>query len=185
MRINTLIIVITCICLTTACAVDAASSMSTNNNTTGHNGLNFSPIAHAHTAELLDFINHYTESSKEVQKKTYMSVMQALASDKENVKLKIKHAAILTMPKSSLRNTSAAKQHLEALLTNTNLSKSNTHLVKLLHTFLLDHTESKKLRESAKKVEALKQKNKVLSQKLKDLKDIEKTMIKGFYKCVL
>lgn len=141
------------------------------------NHFTFSPIAHAKTAELLAFITSYESLNKAQQESIYMEVAEALAQDQHNVKLKIKRAAILSLPNSSLRDQTLAEQHLKALMSDTSLSTSNADLVKVLHMFTMEnHASTRKIRDHAKKVDALKQKNKALSQKLNDLKNIEKTM---------
>lgn len=179
MRIKRTIILMTCVSLLAACAANAGTKSAINVNTQPNKGgFEFSPIAHANTAEIIDFINVYTELSKPEQKSIYMKVVQDLAANKDDIKLKIKQAAILALPDSSQRDSLSAQQQLQALLIDQSLKKSNKNLVKLLYTFTLSHnTESQKLRDSNKKIDALKQRNKVLSKKLNSLKNIEKTMI--------
>lgn len=180
MRINRTIILMACISLLTACAANADTNPVTKNNKQPSKaGFSFSPIAHASTAELLDFINDYTKASKEEQKSIYLEVEQSLTANKDDIKLKIKQAAILALPDSRLRDTKLAQQQLQALLIDQALNKSNKHLVKLLYTFTLDHNaELQKRHDSSKQIDALKKRNKVLGQKLNDLKNIETTMIK-------
>lgn len=166
--------------LITACAANADTSpVIKNNPQPSKAGFIFSPIAHANTAELLDFINDYTQSSKEEQKSIYMKVEQGLVVEQDDIKLNIKHAAILALPDSHLRDTRLAQQQLQALLIDQRLNKSDKNLVKLLYAFTLDHNiESQKRHDSSKQIDALKKRNKVLGQKLNDLKNIETTMIK-------
>ncbi|MFW5431946.1 MAG: hypothetical protein ACKE5M_07295 [Methylophilaceae bacterium] len=179
MHIKRIILFIIYLSILPAWSATAATNATTNSSTnTDSSGFKFSPIAHAHTAELLEFVASYGALETEKQKSIYLDVMQALAKDKSNIKLRVKHAAILALPNSNLRDTAIAQQHLQSLLEDSELSESNESLVKLLSTFILEHnTQSQKARDVAKKTEALKQKNKALEQKLNDLKNIEKTMI--------
>ncbi len=179
MHIKTIILLVTCISLLSACSANAETTEVANNTTsTNSSGFKFSPIAHANTADLLDFITSYENLEEKQQKATYLEVVQALAQDKQDSKLRIKHAAILSLPRSTLRDTKAAEEHFKALLADHSLSESNANLVKLLHIFTAEHlSELEKMRNVIKKVDALKQKNKALGRKLNDLKNIEKTMI--------
>lgn len=174
--IKRIIMLVACISLLPAYA--AADIVNDDATPLSNSGFKFSPIAHGYTAELLGFIAGYANLNKTQQASTYMEVVQGLAHDKNDTKLKIKQAAILAMPNSSLRDTTLAQQHLDALLADTSLSESNTNLVKLIHVFTLNYNKQQKAaRTTAKKTEILKQKNKALSQKLNDIKNIEKTMI--------
>lgn len=179
MRIKRIILLAITTLLVSACTASAATNHAHKNpKTLDSTGFKFSPIAHAQTAELLKFIVNYGSLNRESQKTTYVEVMQALAKDKSDIKLRIKHAAILCLPNSSLRDTATAEQQLQDLLTDPSLSSSNKSLVKLLHTYTgHSNTEARRLHEATKKTDVLKQKNKNLNQKLNDLKNIEKTMI--------
>lgn len=179
MHIKRIILPIICTFLMSACSASAATNhVNQNNAPADRTGFKFSPIAHAQTAELLAFIVDYETLEKEPQKSAYLDVMQALEKDENNIKLRIKHAAILSLPNSTMRDTATAQQQLQSLLANPALSSSNKSLVKLLFTYTSNHnTESKKLHEATKRMDSLKQRNKALNRKLNDLKNIEKTMI--------
>ncbi len=141
-------------------------------------GFTFSPIAHAHTAELLSFIATFGQLNRDEQKSTYTNIVQKLAEDQSNTKSRIKQAAILAIPNSSLRDTHLAQQKLDALLADSSMSNSNMDLIKLIHSFTLEHNEVKKeASEITKKADRLKLRNRALSRKLNDIKNIEKSMI--------
>ncbi len=176
MHIKTIIFLAICANLLLGFNANAATTEVTGNNT--GSSFKFSPIAHANTADLLDFITYYESLEEKEQKSAYLEVVQALAQDKQDNKLRIKHAAILSLPNSTLRDTKAAEEHLTTLLADHSLSESNANLVKLLHLFIIEYrSEQQKMRDVSKKVDTLKQRNKALSRKLNDLKNIEKTMI--------
>lgn len=178
MQFKRIIFLISVVSLLSTFSIKAANVETPNSNTNMDSGFNFSPIAHAQTADLLEFIASYGSLNKEQQQSTYMEVVEALAKDKEDTKLKIKHAVILSLPSSTLRDEVTAAEHLKALSADQTLSESNANLVDMLHTFTTAYnTELQKSRDASKKAVALKQKNKALGQKLKDLKNIEKTMI--------
>lgn len=179
MRIKRMIMLMAYTSLLAACAANAETKSVINNDPPSSNsGFEFSPIAHANTAELLNFISNYTKSSKEKQKSIYMDISQNLVADKGDIKLRVKQAAILALPESNLRNSPIAQQQLQALLIDQALNKSDKNLVNLLYVFTHSlNNESQKLRDSNKKIDALKQRNRALGQKLNDLKNIEKTMI--------
>ncbi|MEE9331882.1 MAG: hypothetical protein V3U89_06590 [Methylophilaceae bacterium] len=182
MQIRKLILLAVYTSVLSACSATAATAVTTpvvpSNKDSNNSGITFSPIAHAHTAELLEFIAAYADLAHEKQKITYLEVMQKLAKNKEEINLRIKHAAMLSLPSSYARDIKTAQKMLQALLEDDELNDSNASLVNILYTFTLDlNKQSHKVRELAKKNDGLKQKNKALVQKLNDLKDIEKTMI--------
>jgi len=186
MLIKRIPIVVIYLSFLSACAANAETQLSRNDYPASQEtSFKFSPIAHAHTAELLHFISNYTQLSKAKQHAAYMTVVQGLAENQDDIKLKIKQAAILAIPNSSQRDSKLAKQHLDALLADTQLSESNMSLVQLIHAFTLDYqTQVKKSDVITKKVDSLKKKNKALSRKLNDIKNIEKTMIERNAKAV-
>lgn len=172
MRIKKILILVACLSLLSACASTASAGK-----TNSSSGIKFSPIAHARTVELLDFIATYPELAPEAQKNIALEISQALAKNQNDIKRQIQHAAILTLPSSALRNTVVAQQVLQQLLNSNELSASDISLVKLLLTVALDDNKQRiKTRDDAKKVDVLRQKNRALVQKLNGLKNIEKTM---------
>lgn len=179
MHIKRITILLIYLCLLPACSANAESQLvKEESKPLNDSGFIFAPIAHANTAELLKFIADYEQLNKEEQGSAYMKVMQDLAENKNVTKSKIKQAAILAIPSSSLRDTKLAQQQLDTLLADASLSDSNMTLVKLLHAFTLDHNkQKKKTKEAASKANSLKLKNKALSRQLNEIKNIEKTMI--------
>ncbi len=180
MRIKRISIFVITLSFLSACAANAETQLSNNDQSISQpeSGFKFSPIAHGHTAELLQFITHYTKLNETEQQTAYMAVVQALAENPDDLKLKIKRAAILAVPNSVQRDSKLAQQYLNALLADEQLSESNQSLVQLIHAFTLDHqNQVKKSNAITKKADSLKKKNKALSRKLNDIKNIEKTMI--------
>jgi hypothetical protein len=170
-------IFIASICLISACATSPVADK-VNLDVTTHASAKFSPIAHAHTIELLDFIAMYPDLPTETQRGIFKEVSQALVDDHNDPKLHIQQGAMLALPNSDVRDSIIAQQLLQKLLDNKVLNESDTSLVKLLLTFVHDQNKQQsKAREETKKNEDLKQKNKALVQQLNDLKNIEKTMI--------
>lgn len=177
MRFRKILMVVASICLLSSCAASAVADKGSVNEVT-NGGVKFSPIAHARTIELLDFIAAYPGLTPQAQSAIFMEVSQELANHKNDSKLLTQQAAMLALPNSEMRDTVAAQPLLQALLDSNELNESDTSLVKLLLAFTLDHNKQEiRTREDAKKIETLKQKNKALMQKLDDLKNIEKTMI--------
>lgn len=177
MRYRRILMVVACMCLLSSCATTAVADK-VNVNTVTNGGVKFSPIAHARTIELLDFIAIYPNLSTETQKTVFTEVTQALANNQNDLKLRIQKGAMLTLPNSEMRNTIAAQPLLQSLLDSDELNESDTSLVMLLLFFTLDHNNQvTNARDEAKKNVVLKLKNKALLQKLNDLKNIEKTMI--------
>lgn len=176
MQFRKILIVIASMCLISSCAATAVAEKGEVDATNA--GIKFSPITHARTIELLDFIAIYPELTPETQRAFYMEVSQELLLHGNDLKLSIQQGAMLALPNSEVRDTTAAQTVLQTLLENKALNESDASLVKLLLTFTLDHNKQlSKVRDEAKKNEELKQKNKSLVQKLDDLKNIEKTMI--------
>lgn len=141
-------------------------------------GFDFSPYAHAKTAELLHYINDFSQSTAEWQKAEYSRVAETSKLDPENWRIQIKQAAILALPNSAVHNDKAAKKLLTSLMANEALNASDQHLVSLIATFNhYQQQQSVKALDAAKKQQALAKQNKALQQKLNDIKNIEKTMI--------
>jgi len=176
MFIRTTLLLTALIACLPACGANAAEKNLQNKN---KRGFTFAPIAHANSAELLAFITEYTTLTPEAQSHVHAENKHALDKDQTNIPLNIKHAAMLALPNSTVRDTEAAQQRLQTLLKNQSLSNSDMDLVNLLHTFTVEHRAlSTEFESKTKKLEALKKRNKILGQKLNDLKNIEKTMIK-------
>lgn len=177
MRFRKILIVIASMCLISSCAATAVAEKG-DVEPAANAGVKFSPIAHARTIELLDFVAIYPDLSAETQKAFFKEVSQALTIHSNDLKLLIQQGAMLALPNSEVRDTSAAQPLLQTLLDSKVLNESDTSLVKLLQTFTLEQNKQQsKARDDAKKYEDLKQKNKALVQQLNDLKNIEKTMI--------
>lgn len=176
MRFNRYLILVTCISLLSACVATNPNKDHISHNDTSN--VQFSPIAHAATAELLNFIAEYSSSTSVQQAQVYQDVLEASRSNPNDNKLLIKKAAMLAIPNSEVRNITDAITLLNALLSANNLNTSDTHLVSLLLIYTKENSQLvEQTDDLSKKNIALKQKNKALEQKLNDLKNIEKTMI--------
>lgn len=198
MHFNRFLIMIIGICLLSACTAAGSNkrhpsqtSTSTiqptcipantnieNSSQSDTNTIKFSPIAHAATAELLDFIAQFTSLPPAQQELVYQDTIKGLITSQNNNKLLIKKAAMLALPNSKVRNTKDALALLNALLSANDLNSSDTNLVKLLQVYTMENSVLTENADSYTKTNTtLKQKNKALEQKLNDLKNIEKTMI--------
>jgi hypothetical protein len=177
MRLTKTSLFIACISLLSACATVADTGKTKSSIETSR--VQFSPIAHARTVELLNFIANYSDLSTEAQKTIFQDNIKALANNKTDTKRRIKHSAMLALPNSALKDLPAAKRQLQSLLDSHELNESETNLIKLLLSYTQESSEQlTSVQDLTKKNDLLKQKNKSLTQKLNDLKNIEKTMIK-------
>lgn len=138
----------------------------------------FSPYAHAKTAELLHYINDFSQSTAEWQKAELNRIIEVLEREPDRWRMQIKQAAILALPDSAVHNDRKAKELLRHLSANKALNSSDQNLVKLIAVFN-HHQQQQTLNaaEAVKKQQALIKENKALQQKLNDIKNIEKTMI--------
>jgi hypothetical protein len=176
MRFNRFLIVLISISLLPACV--AANTNKENSNQTETSTIQFSPIAHAATAELLDFIAQFPSLSPAQQELVYQDTIKGLITNQNDNKLLIKKAAMLALPNSKVRNTKDALTLLNTLLSANDLNSSDTNLAKLLQIYTLENSVLTENADNYTKLNStLKQKNKALEQKLNDLKNIEKTMI--------
>jgi hypothetical protein len=91
---------------------------------------------------------------------------------------------MLALPSSRLRDNAKAQNLLQDILQENTLHPSDFALVGLLYEYTTDYTkqlqksrdEKKNIESVQQKYEALELKNKLLEQKLNELKNIEKTM---------
>jgi len=165
------------ICIISSCATSPVDDMA-HIEVASNTSAKFSTIENARTIELLEFIAIYPDLPIETQRSIFKEVSQALVDHHSDLKLRIQQGAMLALPNSDVKNATIAQPLLQTLLDSKILSESDTSLVKLLLSFVLDQNKQQsKAREDAKKSEDLKQKNKALVQQLNDLKNIEKTMI--------
>lgn len=170
------LILITCISQLSACVAGNTTRQDEKNTDTST--VQFAPIAHAATAELLDFIAQFSSLSSTQQELVYKNNIDALTKDHKKTNLLIKKAIMLALPNSKVRNTTDASTLLNALLNRNDLNTSDANLVKLLLIYTHENNElAVNLDNQIKMNTTLKQKNKALEQKLNDLKNIEKTMI--------
>lgn len=134
--------------------------------------------------ELLAFIDTYSNLAPEMQKKVFTETNQVLAENKNSLLHRLKLASMLALPSSRLRDNAKAQNLLQDILQENTLHPSDFALVSLLYEYTTDYTkqsqksrdEIKKLESAQQKYEALELKNKLLEQKLNELKNIEKTM---------
>jgi len=165
----------------------ACSSKTIISNTAGNGKMNTiktSPFKQNNVAELLAFIDSYSNLTPEMQKKAFAETNQALAENKNNLLNHLKLASMYALPTSRLRDNTKAQNLLQDLLQENTLHPSDSYLISLLYEYTTDYTKQlqknrddmKKLETAQQKYEALELKNKVLEQKLNELKNIEKTM---------
>jgi len=134
--------------------------------------------------ELLAFIDSYSNLTPEMQKKIFAETNLILAENKNNLLSRFKLAIMLALPTSRLRDNAKAQNLLQDILQENTLNPSDSALISLLYEYTTDYAkqsqksreETKKLESVQQKYEALELKNKVLEQKLNELKNIEKTM---------
>jgi hypothetical protein len=119
-----------------------------------------------------------------MQKKVFAETNQILAENKNNLLSRLKLASMLALPTSRVRDNAKAQNLLQDILQENTLHPADFALSSLLYEYTTDYTkqqqrnreEIKKLESAQQKYEALELKNKVLEQKLNELKNIEKTM---------
>lgn len=134
--------------------------------------------------ELLAFIDTYSNLAPEMQKKVFTETNQVLAENKNSLLHRLKLASMLALPSSRLRDNAKAQNLLQDILQENTLHPSDFALVGLLYEYTTDYTkqlqksrdEKKNIESVQQKYEALELKNKLLEQKLNELKNIEKTM---------
>lgn len=178
MLFNRFLILITLIGLLPACVTGNTNKQDATHTDTSISKVQFAPIAHAATAELLDFIAQYSGLAPSQQELIYRENINALTTDQNKTNLLIKKAIMLALPNSKMRNTTDALTLLNALLNRSDLNTSDANLVRLLQMYTLENNElAINIDNHIKTNTTLKQKNKALEQKLNDLKNIEKTMI--------
>ncbi len=176
MLIIRFLILMVCISLLTACMTANTNKQTTSNTDTS--SIQFSPIAHAATAELLDFIAQYSNLPAIQQEQVYQDNLKTLNTQQNKTKLLTKKAIMLSLPNSKVRNTTHALTLLNALLNSYDLNTSDANLIRLLLMYTQESSDlAFDLDNNTKMNTTLKQKNKALEQKLNDLKNIEKTMI--------
>lgn len=173
MRIKVLFILLT---LLSACTSNGR--LNNDQRSPQHAQIHFVSLTDSRTEELLNFIANYADSMPDEQNALFLENTQALAKDKTDTELRIQHSAMLALPTSIVKDIPRAKSLLESLLASNELNVSETSLAKLLLTYTHESDmQINKINDLSKKNETIKQKNKVLTQKLNDLKNIEKTMI--------
>ena len=170
------LILITSISLLSACVTGNTNKQ--NGNHTDTSTVQFAPIAHAATAELLNFITHYSSLSPSQQELIYQDNINALNTQQNKTNLLIKKSIMLALPNSKVRNTTDALTLLNALMNRNDINTSDANLVKLLWIYTQENNDlAVNIDNHIKMNTTLRQKNKALEQKLNDLKNIEKTMI--------
>jgi Na+/phosphate symporter len=156
---------------------------SENHTNVNRNHINLPSTKFNHVTEILSFTEAFSSLTPKEQKLKIVASKQALVKNKNHLIHRIKLASMLALTSSNLRDPLRAKKMLGKLLRENTLNAEDSALVNLLHEYarmnhyLLQHTinQTKKMQ---KKNKALLQKNEVLKQKINDLKNIEKTMIK-------
>lgn len=169
--------------LSCSCSNNAIVS-SANGNAGRTNTLKTSAFKQNNVVELLAFIDSYSNLAPEMQKKVFAENNQMLAENKNNLLSRLKLASMLALPSSRLRDNAKAQNLLQDILQENTLNPSDFALISLLYEYTTDYAkqslksreETKKLESAQQKYEALELKNKVLEQKLNELKNIEKTM---------
>jgi len=171
--------------LACACSNYAIVSNATANGNTGKaSTIKTSAFKQNNVTELLAFIDSYSNLTPEMQKKVFAETNQILAENKNNLLSRLKLASMLALPTSRVRDNAKAQNLLQDILQENTLHPADFALSSLLYEYTTDYTkqqqrnreEIKKLESAQQKYEALELKNKVLEQKLNELKNIEKTM---------
>jgi hypothetical protein len=155
-----------------------------NSNVARINTLKTSTFKQNNVVELLAFIDNYSNLTPEMQKKVFTENNQVLAENKSNLLSQLKLASMLALPTSRLRDNAKAQNLLQDILQEHTLHPADFALISLLYEYTTDYTKQlqksredmKKLESAQQKYEALELKNKLLEQKLNELKNIEKTM---------
>lgn len=185
MQIRNLIILLCCMMLSCACSNQAINGMPAARSNGGTISTpKTSTFKQNHTLEILAFIDSYSNLSPEMQKKVFSETSQLLADNKNNLLYRLKLASMLSLPSSRLRDNAKAQLLLQDLLQGNTLNASDFSLISLLYEYTADYNKQlQKSREDLKKLESVQQKydalelkNKILEQKLNELKIIEKTM---------
>lgn len=165
----------------------ACSSKNLVSNTAGNGRINTiktSAFKQSNVTELLAFIDSYSNLTPEMQRKVFAETNQALAENKTNLLYRLKLASMFALPSSRMRDNTKAQNLLQDILQENTLHPSDSFLISLLYEYTTDYTKQlqknrddmKKLESAQQKYEALELKNKLLEQKLIELKNIEKTM---------
>jgi len=170
--------------LSCACSNKAIVSNAAANGNGKISTMKTSPFKQNNVTELLAFIDSYSNLTPEMQKKVFTETNQALAENKSNLLNRLKLASMFALPTSRLRDNAKAQNLLQDLIQENTLHPSDFSLISLLYEYTADYTKQlqknrediKKLESAQQKYEALELKNKVLEQKLNELKNIEKTM---------
>jgi len=170
--------------LSCACSNKAIVNTASNSNVARINTMKTSTFKQNNAMELLAFIDNYSNLTPEMQKKVFAETNQTLAENKNNLLNRFKLASMFALPTSRLRDNAKAQNLLQDLLQENTLHPSDFALISLLYEYTTDYTkqlqksreDNKKLESIQQKYEAMELKNKVLEQKLNELKNIEKTM---------
>jgi len=126
---------------------------------------------------LLASIQAFTNLKPEEQKLSIETSNKALLTNKNDLNQKIQLAAMLTLANKKLRNPTKAKEILDALSQDASLNAEDAALISLMQAYTSHlQTAQKDLKRYDLKQDILLQRNEKLSRKLKDLKNIEKTM---------
>lgn len=176
---KTIFLLLCTITILSACAVKTPA----NNVSVNRNHINLPSIKFNHVTEILSFTEEFMGLTPKKQKQKIVRSKQALVKNKNHLMHRIKLASMLALTNSNLRDPLRAEKMLQKLLQENTLNTEDSALVNLLHEYarmnhyLLQRSleQSKKMR---KKNNVLLQNNEVLKQKINDLKNIEKTMIK-------
>lgn len=171
--------------LISGCSSIAANSPASNGKASRTSSLKAIISGQNLSAELLAFIDDFSNLTPELQKKAFAETTQVLAQNRNNLLHRLKLASMYALPTSRMRDNAKAQSLLQEILQENMLSSTDSALISLLYEYTTDYAKlSQKGREDSKKIESLQQKyesmelkNKALEQKLNELKNIEKTMI--------
>ncbi len=150
-----------------------ANSIRTTDNTTNNN------------QSLLEFAGSFMDMPEDAQKKQALQLNQALASNKSDLRNKMKLAMVYALPNSKVHDTGKAQTLLDELLREKFLDSDLKIMATLLRDSIAENNKlSQKIREEQKradsaqqKLDASQQKIGDLERKLQDLKNIEKAMV--------
>jgi hypothetical protein len=133
----------------------------------------------------LEFAGSFVELSEDAQKKQALQFSQMLASNKSDLKNKMKLAMVYALPNSKLHDTAKAQTLLDDLLREKSVDNDLRTMANLLRDHMLESSKlTQKIREEQKRADAAQQKQEAsqqkigdLERKLQDLKNIEKAMV--------
>jgi Holliday junction resolvase RusA-like endonuclease len=161
------ILLLTTLCLLSACAQMTATKPTTSSQPTATLPAPMTSNPSASRLDVLDFAETFGDLSFEQQKKELLQNNQ----NKGDLTSKIKIAMIYGLPNSKLRDTNKAQALLDELAKDKNLDGDRKILTLIMRDYITENNKlGVKVRDEQKRADTL-------QQKLDDLKNIEKMML--------